>query len=188
MSNIMAENVTADSHGDIPEYFNFATDAVDDWSNRTPDSTALWWIDGRGNDVCLSYRDLAVSSRKFCNVLQASGIQKGDRVLLVMKPQPAWWEILTGCLRMGVVVSPGTSQLRSKDLKYRLEASAAACVISDLENADKFEAADINQSLSCKFVVAGHRDGWIPYEDSIKSASVDFDAPRSRADLPVGLM
>ncbi len=181
MSSIMAENVTTDAHVDIPEYFNFATDVVDDWSNQAPDSTALWWIDGCGNEVCLSYRDLAVSSRKFCNVLQASGVQKGDMVLLVMKPQPAWWEILTACLRMGVVVSPGTSQLSSKDLKYRLKTSAATCVISDLENAGKFEAADIDQSLSCKFVVAGHRDGWISYEDSMKSADEDFNAPNTRA-------
>ena len=134
-------------HWNCSDRFNFATDVVDKWAAKTPGVPVLWWIDGAGQEVKLAYAELARSSRRFCNVLMNAGVEKNDLVLVIMKPQPAWWEIVTACLRMGVIVSPGTTQLSSKDLEYRLEVSEATCVISDAENAHKFDAIGIDPHL-----------------------------------------
>ncbi len=166
-----------------PDTFNFATDVVDKWAAETPDTPVLWWIDGAGLEVKLSYEELACSSRKFCNVLQSAGVKKGDLVLVIMKPQPAWWEIVTACLRMGVVVSPGTTQLSSKDLEYRLEVSEAACVIADADNAHKFDAIELDHpALECKIVVGAEREGWIHYQQAMEETSDEFLSPGTKAD------
>jgi acyl-coenzyme A synthetase/AMP-(fatty) acid ligase len=163
--------------------FNFAADVIDDWATRTPDVTALWWIDGDGMEVKLSYRELACSSRKFCNVMQSMGLKKGDLVLLLMKPQPAWWEIVTACLRMGVIVSPGTTQLSSKDLEYRIKASEATCVIADAENTHKFDAIEMSHAaLERKIVTGTDRQGWTFYEQAMEDASEDYTGVDTSAD------
>jgi len=168
---------------DKPEYFNFATAVVDRWAAETPDNIALWWIDGEGQEVKLSYAALAASSKQFCNVLTAAGLKKGDLVLLIMKPQPAWWVIVTACLRMGLVVSPGTTQLHSNDLAHRLEASEAAGVIADADNAPKFDAIDKDYAgLQRKIVAGGSRDGWIQYEQAIHDADKEFEPGPIRGD------
>jgi len=70
-------------------------------------------------------------------VLTSTGVKKGNLVLLIMKPKPAWWEIVTACLRMGVVVSPGTTQLSSKD-ETRVEIVKAYIVLTkDFEPSDE---------------------------------------------------
>lgn len=160
---------------DRPEVFNFATDVIDHWAEETPDNTALWWTDGDGGEIKVTYSELASSSKQFCNVLSSVGLKKGDLVLVVMKPQPQWWVIVTACLRMGVVISPGTTQLHSNDIEHRLDVSDAAGVISDADNASKFDAIKKDyRALQCKIVEGGHRDGWINYEQAMEGVSADF--------------
>jgi acetyl-CoA synthetase/medium-chain acyl-CoA synthetase len=183
MSGSAYQQMIKDFEWDRPERFNFAIDVIDDWAGRTPDATALWWIDGTGAEVKLSYSDLAEQSRRFCNVLTDAGVSAGDMVVIIMKPVPAWWVIVTACLRMGVVISPGTVQLSSKDLQYRIEASEATAVIADAENAHKFDAMNIDHpGLQRRFVAGGPRDGWVHYETAMDTALPEFDAPGTAAN------
>ena len=80
------EQMVNDFQWDRPVKFNFASNVIDDWATRTPETPALWWIDGAGQEARLSYAELARSSRKFCNVLEAAGISKGDLIVVIMKP------------------------------------------------------------------------------------------------------
>jgi acetyl-CoA synthetase/medium-chain acyl-CoA synthetase len=182
-SNKAYQQMIDDFSWDRPEYFNFATDVIDRWASDTPDSTALWWTDGEGQDIKLSYLELARSSKQFCNVLQDAGLKKGDLVLMVMKPQPEWWVIVTACLRMGLVVSPGSTQLHSNDIDQRLEASEAACVIADADNAPKFDAIEKNYpSLQRKIVAGETREGWINYEQAMADARTQFEPEPTLGD------
>jgi acyl-coenzyme A synthetase/AMP-(fatty) acid ligase len=177
------EQMVNDFQWNPPGKFNFATDVIDDWASRTPDTPALWWIDGAGQEAKLSYAELARSSRKFCNVLQAAGISRGDLIVVIMKPQPAWWEVVTACLRMGVVISPGTTQLSSKDLEYRIEVSEAVAVVADADNAHKFDAIGLDHpSLERKIVAGAEREGWIHYEQAMNDANDDHEAGSTDAD------
>ena len=177
------EQMVNDFQWDRPVKFNFASNVIDDWATRTPETPALWWIDGAGQEAKLSYAELARSSRKFCNVLEAAGISKGDLIVVIMKPQPAWWEIVTACLRMGVVISPGTTQLSSKDLEYRIEVSEAVAVIADADNAHKFDAIGVDHpALKRKIVSGAVREGWIHYEQAMNDANDDFETESTDAD------
>ena len=68
-------------------------------------------------------------------------MSKGDAVIVVLPRLIEWWEITIACLRMGAMVSPGTLQLITKELKYRIDAAEAVCVITDSDNTFKFDEA-----------------------------------------------
>jgi acetyl-CoA synthetase len=63
--------------------------------------------------------------------------------------------------------------LTPKDLKYRINVAEIKMVITNEEQADKFDAvAKDCPSLSCKMTVDGSRPGWISY-----STELEYPAP-----------
>lgn len=163
-----------------PARFNFARDVIDRWAEQ-PELQALFWIDDHGHEVRMSYAQMAERSRRLCNVLAASGVRRGDTAIILLPRLVAWWEVLTACLRMGVVASPGTTQLAPKDLEYRIEAARATVVITDTRNAAKFDAIAL-PGVAAKILVDGRRDGWIDYEQAVAAASPTFVAADTAAD------
>ncbi|NWH82141.1 ACSM3 synthetase, partial [Piaya cayana] len=153
-----------------PEYFNFASDVLDEWSKlekvdgKRPATPAFWWVNDEGEEVKWSFEELGFLSRKAANILsQACGLQRGDRVIAVLPRVPEWWLLNIACMRTGIVFIPGTSQLTAKDILYRLQASKAKCIITSETLAPAVESvASDCQSLRSKLIVAeGSRDGWL---------------------------
>ena len=165
---------------DPPARFNFARDVIDLWAEQ-PGLNALLWIDDRGHEFTLTYAQMAERSRRLCNVLAAAGVRRGDTAIVLLPRLVAWWEVLTACLRMGVVASPGTTQLAPKDLQYRIEASHATVVITDTRNAPKFEEIETS-TVMAKLLVDGRRAGWTDYAASVAAAAPDFVAADTAAD------
>ena len=88
-----------------------------------------------------------------------------------------WWEVLTACLRMGAICSPGTTQLSPKDIAYRMNAAKAVCFITDVDNADKLEeVADQCETMKARLLIGGERDAWLNYDAMVEAASVEFEA------------
>jgi acetyl-CoA synthetase/medium-chain acyl-CoA synthetase len=123
---------------DVPEYFNFGFDVVDHWAND-PAAQMMLWVDEDASERHLSYAHFRDRSNQVANALAKLGLQKGDRVLIVMPRLPQWWEALLGMIKAGIVALPGTTQLTPKDIAYRIQASQAKAVITDSENAAKFD-------------------------------------------------
>jgi len=163
-----------------PARFNFARDVIDKWAER-PDLRALYWIDDHGNEVQMTYAQMAERSRRLCNVLSAAGVKQGDTAIILLPRLVAWWEVLTACLRMGVVASPGTTQLAPKDLAYRIEASRAAVLITDARNAAKFDGLPA-ATVKARLLVGGAHEGWLDYERSVAAAAAEFTAADTAAD------
>ncbi len=166
----------------LPSKYNFATEVIDVWANDKS-KRAMLWVDDHANSVSRTYYELSQTSKKICNVLSASGVKRGDTIVLILGRKIAWWEVFTASLRMGAVLSPGTTQLSSKDLAYRINASKAVCIITDQANASKLEEVEGEcETLKSKVVVDGARDGWINLLAEVESASDDFDAADTAAD------
>lgn len=158
-----------------PERYNFARDVIDKWA-EDPGKQALFWIDDNGNEVRRSFAELAGISRKLCNVLQDQGVERGETVIVMLGRNLEWWETFTACLRMGSVVSPGTTQLSAKDLSYRVNAASATCVITDSNNAAKLdEVLPECSSIKAKIIIDGEREGWTSYHEALVAASAEFE-------------
>jgi len=166
-----------------PEYYNFATDVIDRWAAQDPEKQAIFWVDDEGNEQIRTFHELSVNSKKLCNALSDAGVQRGDTVIVVLGREIEWWEVFTAILRMGAIVSPGTTQLSSKDIAYRIDAAAASCVITNSVNAAKIEtiAADC-PSLKSRLLVDAEADGWLSYQGCMRNFDDKFEPVATRAD------
>nr|XP_023471978.1 LOW QUALITY PROTEIN: acyl-coenzyme A synthetase ACSM5, mitochondrial [Equus caballus] len=157
----------------VPEYFNFARDVLDVWTQlekagHRPPNPAFWWVDGLGAEVKWSFEELGVQSRKAANVLGGvCGLQPGDRMMLVLPRLPEWWLVSVACMRTGAVMIPGVSQLTEKDLKYRLQASRAKSIITSDSLAPRIDAISADcPSLQTKLLVSdSSRPGWMNFRE-----------------------
>lgn len=169
-------------HLEVPEYFNFATDVVARWAEDAT-KRALLWVDERGGRRELTFRDVASGSSRLADGLRRLGIRKGDRVLVIIPPEPAWWETFVALLSLGAVAAPGTSQLTWRDIQTRLRYAEASAVI-----ADETSAARVDEALGGRQdvirVVVGAREGWHSYLDVLSSGSDAFRPDRTRSDEP----
>jgi medium-chain acyl-CoA synthetase len=128
----MATSICPVSPLTLPKSFNFATDVVEYWSNKNPDSVALYWTDQSLRITRqLTYTHFTKQSRRIATLLTSLGVEQGDTCVLISSRIPEWWEIGTACLRSGVVLCPCTTLLVDKDIEYRLQVSRASCFIGD---------------------------------------------------------
>ena len=165
------------------DYYNFAKDVVDYWAEQDSDKKAMVWVDDNGNVIERTFSQISEMSKKFANVLRENGIKRGDVVIIVLSRQIAWWEVKTACLRAGVVISPGTTQLSPKDIAYRIDAAKAVSVITDAANASKVdEIANKCPSLKSKIIVDGPRNGWLDYLALTEKANPEFDSVNTHVD------
>ncbi|XP_078691973.1 acyl-coenzyme A synthetase ACSM3, mitochondrial-like [Branchiostoma floridae x Branchiostoma belcheri] len=181
---------------EVPEYFNFAN-VVDDWAQKEKtkeraDQPALWWIDDHGNQLQWNFQQLAEYSRKVANILQAScGLRHGDRAVVILPRVPEWWLVNIACLRAGVVLSPGTTQLMSKDILHRLRMSGASCVITDDITADRVDQVSAQcPDLKVKLLVSETgqtREGWLDYRQLFREASQHHEVAKTRSSEPMQL-
>ncbi|KAB1263058.1 Acyl-coenzyme A synthetase ACSM3; mitochondrial [Camelus dromedarius] len=173
------ESMKQDFKLEVPEYFNFAKDVLDQWTNmekagKRPSNPAFWWINGNGEEVRWSFEDLGSLSRKFANILtEACALQRGDRVIVILPRIPEWWLANIACMRTGTVLIPGTTQLTQKDILYRLQSSKAKCIITNEVLAPAVDAvASECENLHSKLIVSQKpREGWENLKEMMKHAS-----------------
>ena len=161
---------------DIPKYYNFGFDVVD---KRAEDRTKLALIsiheDGK-NATYHTFYDLKTKSNKFTNVLRKMGVNKGDRVLVVLQSIPEWYEALIGMFKLGVVPMPGTVLLTAKDVEYRINRAEACMVITDVNHAQIVEEIK-NKCPSLKhfMLVRDKKEGWLNFEEEMGKSSSELD-------------
>jgi len=166
---------------ELPERFNFASDIIDKWGEEDPSKRAIFWVDDHGREQELTFATLTERSCQLCNALSNAGVQRGDTVIVMLGRNIEWWEILTACLRMGAICSPGTTQLAPNDIAYRIKAAKAVCFVTDLDNAPKLEdVAEQCETLEARILVGGQRRGWLSYDEVVDNASSDFEVADTR--------
>ncbi|XP_032053893.1 acyl-coenzyme A synthetase ACSM3, mitochondrial-like isoform X2 [Aythya fuligula] len=178
---------------ELPEYFNFASDVLDKWSQlekdgRRPANPAFWWVNDEGEEVKWSFEELGFLSRKTANILsEACGLQRGDRIIAVLPRVPEWWLLNVACMRTGIVFIPGTSQLTAKDILYRLQASEAKCIVTSDTLAPAVESVMSEcHFLKTKLIVAkGSRDGWLNLKELFAVTSADHKCVKTRSQDPM---
>ncbi|XP_017705364.1 PREDICTED: acyl-coenzyme A synthetase ACSM5, mitochondrial isoform X2 [Rhinopithecus bieti] len=180
----------------VPEYFNFAHDVLDVWSRleeagHRPPNPAFWWVNGTGAEIKWSFEELGKQSRKAANVLEgACGLQPGDRMMLVLPRLPEWWLVSVACMRTGVVMIPGVTQLTEKDLKYRLQASRAKSIITSDSLAPRVDAISPEcPSLQTKLLVSDSdsRPGWLNFRELLREAPTEHNCLRTKSRDPLAI-
>ncbi|MBI3326182.1 MAG: AMP-binding protein, partial [Nitrospinae bacterium] len=174
-----------DFRWEVPTYYNFAFDVVDRWGEDAQ-KLAMLWVNERGEEKRITFREFAGRANQVGNALRTLGIRKGDRILMILPRLPEWWEAVLGIMKIGAISIPGTTLLTPKDVAYRLQAAEAKAVITDVEGAGKVEqVADECPSLQLKILLGDEREGWVNYTRVVASASSNLQQERTRGDDPM---
>lgn len=177
-----------------PPYYNFARDVIDKWAEKEKrgergSNPAFWWIDESGHELKWSFQDISYQSNLVANVLKvACKLQPNDVVIVILPRIPQWWVINVAAIRAGIILSPGTTLLRPYDIKYRINAANAKCIITNPECADNVdEVVEACPSLMTKILVGEGktRPGWLNYEEMVRKSSDSFQCINSRATDPM---
>jgi acetyl-CoA synthetase len=152
---------------DIPEYFNFGFDVIDKWAKKDRNKLAMIWVNQMGEEKKFSFLDMSNLSNQAANILLKYGINKGDRVLVLLPRIPEWWIFTLALIKLGAVFAPCPTMLTARDIAYRVNKGKFRMIITDLENTSKVEEiCDQCPSLTCRMVVDAELEGWAswPYE------------------------
>src|ERR1700739_5010675 len=85
--------------------FNWARDYFDVIAAGN-DAAALRVVDDAGADETLSFAQLARRSAQVAAFLRGTGVQQGDRVLIMLPNCTALWETMLATIRLGGVIIP----------------------------------------------------------------------------------
>jgi len=166
----------------VPENFSFPIDVFDRWG----DKPALLWTDGI-KEKKFSFKELKVLSSKGAGAFRKMGINKGDKVLVMLPNIPEWWEVMLALMRLNAIPIPATILLTSRDIGYRLCATNIKAIIAAEAEALRLEDA-INSSASGHvnaplLIIIGERQGWHNYIKDRNRAD-PFEGERASADEP----
>src|SRR6185436_10288139 len=143
--------------------FNWVGDYFDVYAagNARP---ALIIVDDAGAvTTSLAFAELAERSRRVTRFLARLGVQRGDRVLLMLSNVAPLWETILGAARLGAVIIPATTQLTAADVADRLERGEVRCAVVESAVTDKFAGSPPGL---VRVAVGDRVAGWTAFEDA----------------------
>ena len=117
-------------HVDVPDDFNFGYDVIDAWAEAMPEKEALLWVNDQGEVQHVNYGAFKNITDQCAAFFQGIGIEKGDRVMLILKRRVEWWYSMVALHKIGAVVIPATHMLTEKDIIYRCHMAGISGIIS----------------------------------------------------------
>ena len=99
---------------DVPEYFNFGFDVIDAWAHKDRNKLAMIWVNQEGVEKKFTFWDLMRLSNQIVNMLIKYGVNKGDRVLIMLPRVPEWWTFTIALIKRGAVYCPAPPCSRKK--------------------------------------------------------------------------
>jgi acetyl-CoA synthetase/medium-chain acyl-CoA synthetase len=168
----------------VPAQFNFSRDVFGHWVKQRPGALALWCVSEESTSECkLTFSQLADKFHRAADFFHQIGLKRGDRVLVITRRVPEWWIAMLGLIRLGVVPIPGTPLLTTHDIKYRIQTSEAAAILTDAAGADKAGSLSVRH----KICTGPERPGWINFETGLRDANPAFD-PEPTSSTDAGLI
>lgn len=169
----------------IPDNFNFAYDVVDEYAKTEPKREALVWCDDDDESHIFTFKDLSLASQRTANFLIEQGIQKGDRVMLILRRRYEFWFFLLALHRIGAIAIPATNMLAAEDLEYRFNAAEVKMVVTYDEPSLQKEVDKAKSKCESveKLVTVGQtaRQNWISFYDDYEIYPAKFPRPEGDA-------
>ncbi len=125
------QRLKADFRWAIPQRFNIGVAVADAWASVDPERPAI--LDLRGGEALetLTFGALAERSNRLASALEALGVQRGDRVAILL---PQMSEVVlahVAIYKLGAVALPLASLFGVDALEYRLADAGVRALITD---------------------------------------------------------
>lgn len=133
------EDARAAFSWDLPDTYNIAQDLLR--KHERADQVALYQAYPDGRRETHTFEDLDRRSNRLANGLERMGIERGDRVAVVVPQKPANPLTHLACWKLGAVSLPLSVLFGEQALRHRLEDSGAKAVVTDESVAETVAAA-----------------------------------------------
>jgi len=108
-------------------------DAIALQTRSNPDATAL--VDA-ATDASWTFRELDADVKETAGRLAACGVQRGDRVAVLMENRPAFVRLAFACARLGAVLVPLNARLATPELRAQAERVGPNLVVCEGDTVD----------------------------------------------------
>jgi acetyl-CoA synthetase len=168
------EEMCAAHRWEVPERYNIARDVCD---KHDPDRPAMVWEDWEGTERRVSFGELQELSNRFANVLEAVGVERGDRVATLLPSLPETAAVFLGTYKRGAILLSMSVLYGDEGIEHRLRDSGARLVVTDVQNRDR-----IPDGLAERVLVMGD-----DFEPAMDDASPEYETVDTAADDPAQL-
>lgn len=165
----------------VPERYNIAADVCD---KHDRDRLAMIWENWKGEERRLTFGELKDLSCRFANVLEAHGVQKGDRVATLLPSLPETAAVFLGTYRYGAILLSMSVLYGDEGIEHRLSDSGAKVLVTDDVN-----RARIPEGLAELVFVLGEpqQEGDIDFAAEMEKASDRHTMVDTSCDDPAQL-
>ena len=174
---------------DVPARFNMGVACCGRWASQR-NRFALYWEDEQGATVAMTYWDIQQHANRLSNALAALGVNRGDRVAIVLPQRPETVIAHIACYQMGAVAMPMSILFGPEALEYRLQNSEAIVALVDPQSIENLlEVLGKCPSLRHVIGVAGAREtGVIEWARLLEQAASHFTPLDTDAEEPALLV
>src|SRR5918992_5254401 len=168
------EDMRAAHRWEVPRRYNIASDVCDKHERERP---AMVWEDWRGQERRISFGELQDLSNRFANVLEAAGIEPGDRVATLLPSLPETAAVFLGTYKRGAILLSMSVLYGDDGIEHRLRDSQARMLVTDSNNRDRIPSGLVERVL-----VMGD-----DFEAAMDDAAPDYETVDTAADDPAQL-
>lgn len=180
--------VLTDFQLNIPPNYNFGYDVVDEMASLAPNDIALEYTNPLNEHKTFTFADIGRLSNKAANALKKFGVNKGDKVLVILKRNYEYWYVVPALHKLGAIAIPATNMLTVDDITYRIKTAGikfAVCTPDGNTAEDMIQAQKIMPQLEKIFVARKNIEGTINLTDEIEKADEQFERIATLANEPM---
>src|SRR6476660_3587715 len=137
MGSTSYDEIRAGHRWEVPAQYNIAADVCDKHPRSKP---AMVWESFEGSIRELEWGELQGLANQAAHTLAGLGVERGDRVAVVLPPTPEAAAIFFGVWKLGAILLSMSVLYGDDAIRHRLTDSGAKLLVTDPENADRFES------------------------------------------------
>ena len=165
---------------EVPERYNIAADVCD---KHPRDKLAMVWEDWHGAERGVSFGELQDLSNKFANVLEANGVERGDRVATLLPSLPETAAVFLGTYKRGAILLSMSVLYGDEGIQHRLKDSGAKALVTDEANRHRIPEGLVEKV----FVLGSGEAGDIDLMAEMEAAPPGYAVAETSAEDPAQL-
>jgi len=172
----------------VPEVLNLAEMCCGRWARETPHALAILFDSESGCQAHYSFGQLQRAANRLSNALTRLGVQRGDRVAIMLPQRFETAVAHIAISQLGAVAMPLSMLFGPEALAYRLQDSAAALVIAEAGAVPSLREVRAQcQALQVLMIVNGPQTescgpGEVEWLDSLQAEDARFAAVQTKAE------
>jgi acetyl-CoA synthetase len=165
------EQACREHRWEVPAQYNIAADVCD---KHPRDKVAMIHESHTGDQREVSWGEIQDNAARLANVLTAHGVEKGDRVAMVLPPTPETAAAFFAVWKTGAILLSMSVLYGDEGIRHRLRDSQPKVVLTDAANIERIDPALSEHILTLD-------------ESLLASGEPDFETLQTAADDPAQL-